>query len=278
MHKRARTLAADRHQPVDPRQYEDAWHAGVGEQRRNPLVRPELRRRRHHHAQHHEQKQRMETGRIHGLRRDTLLDSFGARERLPEKHRSVDDKWQQHDGELHLVAEAGLAQEVRQDAADDNASREPHVKVVQFGRLVRGVQGCDERIARRLHRAVGNAEQQRAQIEAPEIPGKDREEDGRKVPDKRDGNDPAEPEDIAQGPADHHRERKTPESGVINPADLLLAEVEGGCPRTHGRAPQRKAHGRDHQGDPARRKKTGCVCCHDRSVFEGFKAVQGFNA
>jgi len=48
---------------------------------------------------------------------------------------------------------------------------------------------------------------------------------------------------------EHHRQRESIERGSIDPAHLFVGQVEGGRPRARGFAPEREAHGRDHQGN-----------------------------
>ena len=155
-----------------------------------------------------------------------------------------------------------MAQRERQQAADDDSARKPHVKMVQLGRLVRGIERRDQRIAGRLHRPVGNAKEQGARVKAPVVPGENRQENAGEVAGKCEAEDPAEAEDIAQRSAEHHGECESPEGGSVDPAHLLVGQVEGGGPGARRLAPERKTHRSDHQRDAAGGEKTGRIGCH----------------
>ena len=104
-------------------------------------------------------------------------------------------------------------------------------KWFSFVVLSSGKQRCDQRIARRLDGAVGDAEDQVRGEQAPEVPGEDGEQDADQVPDEGKADDAAEADEVAQRAAEDHRHRESPERRGDHLADLLMGEVKLGRPR-----------------------------------------------
>ena len=181
----------------------------------------------------------------HRARGDAHRDTLGAGHRLAEEHHAVCAKRDEHGRELHLPAHARARQRERKESADDDAAREPHMELVQARRLIVGIQRGDQGIARRLHRTVGDTEQQRAAEEAPVVPREDREQDAGDMPDERELHDAAHADGVAERSAEDHRQGESPEGGSVDPSDLLVVQAELGGPRAHGSAADGKAHGGD---------------------------------
>ena len=178
--------------------------ARVREDVGDPLTGAELGGGREQHADDHQQEARRETGREHRARGLTALHALGLRELLTGEEDAVARERQQHGRELRLPAEAQLAEHEGQQAADHDAAREPHVEVVELRGLVLRIERRNQRVAGRLDGTVGDAEQQRADEQAPKVPREDREQDAREVADERDAQDALEPERVDQRAAEHH--------------------------------------------------------------------------
>jgi hypothetical protein len=143
------------------------------------------------------------------------------------------------------------------------------MEVIELRRLVLRVDRRDERIARGLDGTVRDAEQQRAGEQAPEVPREDREEDAGGVADERHPEDPPEAEGVDERAAEHHRECKAPERRAINPAHLLVSQVELRDPVARRPAAQGETHGSGDQGDATRREEAGGIHTRRRGWVYG---------
>ena len=143
------------------------------------------------------------------------------------------------------------------------------MKVVQPRRFVLGIKGSNKGVAGGFDGTVGDSEEEGAEIQAPEIPGENGEDDGSEMADESDHGDPLHPKDITERAAEDHGEGEAPEGGSGDPAHLFVGEAELGGPDGHCTAAQGEAHGSDNEGQAAGKEELG------RGVFHGAEGKSG---
>ena len=97
---------------------------------------------------------------------EALGGGLGLRERLSHERQAVERRGHEEEAELHLPADAhAVAENPADETAEHQASRPARVENVQVMGAVTGEQRGDERVGHGLEGAVGQGEDERAQVE-----------------------------------------------------------------------------------------------------------------
>jgi hypothetical protein len=151
-----------------------------------------------------------------------------------------------------LPAPGGRSERDHQDSAEHHAARPAGVQHVEMMRLASRIQRGGDRIDHGLDGAVGERENQRADVEllkAVRGHGNDRGDD---VPAKGKGHAAAVTDPIDDQAEEHDAEREWKESRPLDGADLSLSQVEVGGPLGYQEPTHDESECRRNQRDDTR--------------------------